>query len=158
MTAATIERWIKNLGRTYESLISEGIIPNQPLDELYAGRDRLTLNIQAGVEMHFYAKTRRLEAILLTLLEPLPGGPVYKGELPSPLQPEMTRDRARATFGEPMASRGTMKMPGPMGRVGGWDSYRLDPAIHPNALFKFQYTAEMRVKAVVFSLADRGHD
>jgi hypothetical protein len=38
MNAETIERWISSIGRTYDALVAEGVIPNQPLTELYQGR------------------------------------------------------------------------------------------------------------------------
>lgn len=53
MDATTIALWIKSLGRPYESLVSEGVIPNMPLQELYKGRDWLDIEPEDGVELSF---------------------------------------------------------------------------------------------------------
>jgi hypothetical protein len=48
MNASMIILLIKNLGRPYESLISEGVIPNAPLRELYEGRGWLDIEPEDG--------------------------------------------------------------------------------------------------------------
>jgi hypothetical protein len=157
MEAATIERWIKNLGRGYDELVSRGVIPNQPLTELYKGRDWLTLKAGAGLELSFWADTKRFERLFITLLSTVEGTTEYKGELPQPFAPVMSQPGVRATFGEPMESQGLTKLPLNT-MVGGFDAYRLDPDTHPNMRVSFQYTTNMQVKTLVFSLIDRGHD
>ncbi|CAD5105960.1 DUF6392 family protein [Zestomonas carbonaria] len=157
MDAKTIERWIMNLGRPYETLVAEGVIPDQPLTELYKGRDWLTLKPGNGLELSFWAETKRFERLFITLLATVEGTTEYKGELPKPFAPVMSQSGVRATFGEPMESQGLTKLPLNT-MVGGFDTYRLDPATHPNMKVSFQYTTTMQVKTLVFSLIDRGHD
>ncbi len=158
MDAKTIERWIKNLGGRYDVLVAEGVIPNQPLQELYPGRDLLDIIIAPGLSMSFWAQTKRFETLFITLLKTTPSTTEYKGELPKPFAPVMSRSEVRANFGEPMASKGPVKMPQPMGMTGGWDAYRLDPVTHPNVKVVFQYTATLTVNTLVFSLIAKAHD
>lgn len=157
MDAKTIERWISNLGRPYGTLVAEGVIPNLPLKELYKGRDWLDIEPEDGLELSFWAGTKCLETLYITLLKTTPSTVEYKGELPKPFAPVMAQSGVRATFGEPIESKGPMKLPN-IGMVGGFDAYTLDPATHPNMKVSFQYTITMQVKTLVFSLIDRDHD
>lgn len=158
MSAAIIEKWIKSLGENYEELIAQEVIPNQPLLELYPDCDRLDLEPEVGVCLTFWAETKRLEALFVTLLKTTPSTVKYEGELPEPYFSEMTQSDVHAIFGEPFEFKGPIKMPQPMGQTGGWESYRLDPEIYPGKKVEFQYTAEMQVDTLVFTLIDKGHD
>ncbi|MGX5221225.1 DUF6392 family protein [Pseudomonas segetis] len=158
MDAKTIEHWINSLGRSYDALVAEGVIPNQPLQELYPGRDLLDIIIAPGLSMSFWAETKCFETLFITLLKTTPSTVEYKGELPKPFVSTMTQSEVRTNFGEPMASKGPVKMPQPMGMTGGWDSYQLDPVTHPNTKVVFHYTAALSVSTLIFSLIDKGHD
>lgn len=158
MDAMTIESWIKRLGQPYDVLVAEGNIPNQPLEELYPGRDWVDIEPAPGLELSFWAETRNLERVFITFLATMPGVTVYTGKVPKPYTSEMTQSDVRAIFGAPMEFKGPIKMPQPMGQTGGWESYHLDPATYPNVKVVFQYTAAMKVKTLVFSLIDKGHD
>ena len=158
MNAATINKWIISLGQNYDELIAQGDIPDQPLIRLYPDCDRLDLTLEKGIEMTFWAETKRLEALFITLVRTLPSTIEYEGTLPEPYTAEMTQSYVHAIFGEPFEFKGPIKMPQPMGQTGGWESYRLDPEIYPGKKVVFQYTAAMRVKTLVFTLIDKGHD
>jgi hypothetical protein len=157
MNAKIIEGWIKSLGQPYDTLVVKGLIPSQPLQELYKGRDWLDIEPASGLELSFWAQTKRFERLFITLLSTVEGCTEYKGELPKPFAPVMSQPGVRATFGEPMESQGLTKLPLNT-MVGGFDAYRLDPDTHPNMKVSFQYTTTMQVKTLVFSLIDRGHD
>lgn len=157
MNAATITRWIKNLGRPYDALVAEGLIPNQPLTELYKGRDWLTLKPGNGLELSFWAETKRFERLFITLIQTVEDQTVYRGELPQPFALEMGQAGVRRTFGLPMESSGPRKIPN-IGVVGGHDAYTLNEETHPNARVFFQYTEDMRVKTLFFTLIDTGHN
>lgn len=155
--AANITRWIKNLGRPYETLISEGLIPNQPLTELYKGRDWLTLKPGNGLELSFWAETKRFERLFITLIQTVDDQTVYSGELPQPFTLDMNQSSVRAIFGSPMETSGPRKIPN-IGIVGGDDTYTLNEETNPNGRVLFQYTADMRVKTLFFTLIDTDHD
>lgn len=156
MDATTITRWINNLGRHYDALIAEGVIPNMPLQELYKGRDWIDIEPADGLELSFWAETKRYERLFITLTPTVEGTTAYKGELPKPFTALMTKAIVRNTFGEPMASQGLTKLPLNT-MAGGADTYKLNPATHPNMQVSFQYTPDLVVKVLVFSLIDKGH-
>ncbi|KPG77385.1 MULTISPECIES: DUF6392 family protein [Pseudomonas] len=157
MNAKTIEGWIRSLGRRYDVLIAEGLIPNQPLQELYEGRDRLYLEPALGLSLSFWAETKRLETLFITLLKSTPSTVEYKGELPRPLASTMTKSDIRSHFGVPIESGAPVKMPQPGGMTGGWDAYHLDPSTHPNIKLVCKYSSTFQVKALVFTLIDKSH-
>lgn len=155
MDVRTIENWIKSLGRRYDILVAEGTLPDQPLSELYQGRDLLTLRPGAGLELSFRAQTKSLEAVHIILLETMKGMTSYAGELPRPFSRVMNQSDVRATFGTPLESRGETRLP--LNTViGGWDSYRLDPQSHPSTKLIFTYSENLQLKTLTFTLID-GH-
>ncbi|MHC8286102.1 DUF6392 family protein [Pseudomonas sp. XS1P51] len=158
MSAVTIERWIKALGATHDELIAQGIAFNQSPKALYPDCDLLDMAPEIGLSLTFWAETKRLETLFVTLKKSTPSTVEYKGELPTPYKLAMTQSDVHALFGEPMESKGPIKMPQPMGQTGGWESYPLDPVAHPGKKVVFQYTAEMEVKTLVFTLIDKGHE
>ncbi len=157
MDAKTIERWIKSLGLPYSTLIAQGIIPDRPLTELYKGRDWLTLKPEKGVELSFRAETQCFERLFITLIQTVEDQTVYHGALPQPLALNMTQSGVRTDFGPPSETSGPRKIP-TIGMVGGHDAYPLDTATHPRGQVMFQYTADMRVKTLFFTLIDKGRD
>lgn len=65
MNTETISCWVKGIGRTYDELIAEKVIPNLPIMRLYEGSEWLTMTPHAGLELIFWADTRRLEKVLI---------------------------------------------------------------------------------------------
>jgi hypothetical protein len=151
MKAKKIELWIKSLGLPYSTLISEGIISDQPLTELYKGRDWLTLKPDSGVELSFSAQTRRFERLFITLIQTVEDQTVYRGALPYPMASKMTQSDVHAAFGPPSQTSEPRKIP-TIGIVGGHDAYPLDTSIHPSGQVMFQYTADLQVKTLFFTL------
>ena len=109
-------------------------------------------------QLTFQYETKVLDSLFFTLMETMPTTVKYKGDLPAPYRMAMTQSDVHALFGQPMGSRGPIKMPEPMGQTGGWESYLLDPVVYPGKKVVFQYTAAMEVKTLVFTLIDKGHD
>ncbi|CAD5105959.1 DUF6392 family protein [Zestomonas carbonaria] len=159
MDAVTINRLIRGLGHSYEELLADSVIPNLPLKPSFDGDDNedLIQTPEPGVELWFWVATRRLERILFTLTEVVEGESVYTGELPTPFTLNMNRTRVRATLGEPSESKGPVKIPLP-GGAGGWDAYHLGKATHPNARVIAQYSGDLSVNTLAFTLVDTGHN
>jgi hypothetical protein len=157
MSAASISNLINKLGESHENLVTQGLIPSGKPQELYPGRDLLHIDLEAGLNLSFWAETKQFEALFITLKKVTPGIIEYTGELPPPYSLEMTQADVHAIFGQPTESRGPIKMPQPIGQTGGWESYPLDPVIYPGKKIVFQYTAEMEVDTLVFTLTDKGH-
>jgi len=158
MSAETIENWIRALGSDYDELVAQGMIFNQPLQALYPDCDLLDIETEVGVSLTFWAETKRLETLFVTLKKTTPSTVEYKGALPVPFESAITQSDVHTAFGQPMESRGPIKMPKPMGQTGGWESYPLDPVMYPGKKVVFQYTSAMEVKTLVFTLIDKGHD
>ncbi|NWA82465.1 DUF6392 family protein [Pseudomonas sp. D2002] len=160
MNAAMINGWVKNLGRAYADLVTEGVIPAQALTPLLddVENNELIQYPVKGVELWFLEKNKTLEKVLLTLIQTDGGEPIYTGSLPSPFELHMSQSSVRSQLGAPMKSIGPTKIPGSGEKVsGGWDAYRLHQEIHPNARVGFSYTADMMVKTLAFALIDSDH-
>lgn len=153
MDAATLTSWIKNLGNPHERLVAAGVIPDQPLTELYKGRDWLTLNVGEGVELSFLAENKVLETIYITLIHTVEGQTVFQGELPKPFELRMDQARVRENFGSPIESKGPMRLPN-LPPMGGIDTYSIDVQTHSSARVIFQYTADLKVDTLIFTLND----
>ncbi len=157
MSAAMINDWIKSLGRTYDDLVSNAIIPNQSLNPLFSAIENNEF-IQypiAGAELWFLDNNRRFEKIILTLIQTDEGEPVYNGSLPFPFELKMTQSCVRSRFGTPIKSLGAAKIPGSNGKeMGGWEAYRLHERYHPHARVGFSYTSDLLVKTLAFALID----
>lgn len=158
MSAATINKWIRALGQSYDELVAQGISFIQPPEALFLESALLDTEPEDGISLTFWAATERLETLFVTLKKSTPSTVEYEGELPAPYKAGMTQSDVHSLFGEPMESKGPIKMPQPMGQTGGWESYPLDPAVYPGKKVVFQYTAAMEVKTLVFTLIDKGHE
>lgn len=158
MNGKQIEKLLKGLGSNYDTLVSSGTILPKLLEELYPGRDWVDIQPEEGVELSFWERTKRLERVFFTLLESIPGLPVYRGELPAPYAQAMNQSSVRELFGPPMEIIGPVKLPYPIGWRGGWDSFKLDEVEYPNTKVVFQYTEDFNVDVLTFALIERGHD
>lgn len=57
MSASKIESWIKNLGETHEYLLSESLISDDELVEVFPGDDEVYLGPEKGISMRFGMRT-----------------------------------------------------------------------------------------------------
>ena len=156
MDSGPVQSWIKNLGGSYDHLVDQGVIANQPLQDLYGGGESLEIEPVPGIELSFWAETKRFEAIQIDLGGLLNGDmPVYTGGLPAPYDNATNRHQVRAIFGTPLRTHDAMDIPNTIQTMGGWDTYQVQPTLHEAVLVDFQYSADLRVDRLVFSLIDR---
>lgn len=160
MSAVDIGRLVRSLGRTYSELTGDGVIEEQALTPFLKNNENedLVHKPLPGMELWFWAGTMKLERIVITLIPRTADAPAYKGELPMPFVHQMTQLSIRAILGEPHKSKGPAKLPPPIGVTGGWDAYRLDGSIHPNAEVAIQFLADKSACGLAFRLIDKGHD
>jgi hypothetical protein len=158
MSASKIEGWIKSLGQTHEYLLSESLIPDDELVEVFPGDDQVYLQPLEGISMTFWDESGRLEYFVITLVKVFPDEPEYKGALPPPYSSNMDKIKVRDLFGVPSGSSGPARVPNPIGWSGGWDSYPLDQSLYPNVKVVFHYLPTDQVDTIAFSLIDKGHD
>lgn len=149
MEAATIEHWIKNLGRYHSELVAEGVIPDFPLECLFIGDDGLQMEPENAIELHFDPESKRFEEISFILSEPQPSQfKTYMGELPEPFTVVMGRRQVWLMMGgEPISTCS--------GQPRSNDTYILDKKYHPDAVVVFQYTVNHRVERLTFVVGDR---
>lgn len=153
MGSATLERWIKHLGGSYDSLVATGVIPDLPLQELYEDSDSLEIEPVEGIELSFWIKTKGLELIRVSL-ESVPDGiPPFKGELPAPFAGATRQEFVHQIFGRPMFSKSDRELVGT--GLGGWDTYQLSAKYHPAALLDFFYDQAQQVSSITFSLIEK---
>nr|WP_314876622.1 DUF6392 family protein [uncultured Pseudomonas sp.] len=159
MDALTINRLIKGLGQTYETLLADDLVSGVPPVQLLTGgnNEDLIQKPALGIELWFWAETRRLERITVTLTAVVDSDQVYTGELPNPFTLSMRQADIRAVLGEPYQSKGPAKLPPPIGVTGGWDAYRFGQDTHTNAEVVVQYLSDHSVAGLAFCLIDRGH-
>ncbi|WP_064119822.1 DUF6392 family protein [Pseudomonas fluorescens] len=157
MSMLDINRWIVSLGEKHDVLLAKGFLgESHKLDALYPDCDLLDIELEAGLSLTFWADTKRLETLFVTLKKTTPSTAVYQGRLPLPYKKSMDHSDVHALFGKAIESRGPIRMPEPMGQTGGWESYLLDQKIYPGVKLVFQYSADMQVDTLVFTLIDKG--
>jgi hypothetical protein len=154
MDSATIQRWIMNLGGSYDSLVASGVIPKLPLQELYEDDETLDAVPTEGVELIFWKGSNRFESIHIILGKNRNDGlHPYTGELPDPFSSLRTQPEVHAVIGEPMFFKDQLELYA-LG-IGAWDTYQCDPSLHPAAFIDFQYTNNLDVDTLTFSLIDK---
>lgn len=158
MNTEVVVSWIKGLGLFHDVLSANKTIPDQPLLEFYEGRDWLHIEPEPGVELSFWAESKRFEKLFFSLFDSVDGTPIYSGELPAPFSLKMKKADAIEMFGAPLETQGPVLMPKPVGQTGGWDSFVLDALIYPNIKVVFQYSAGFAVNTLVFALIEKDHD
>jgi hypothetical protein len=158
MSASKIESWIKSLGRTHEYLLSESLVSDDELVELFSGDDQVYLQPEKGISMTFRDEDGRFESFCITLIKVFPEEREYHGDLPDPYTLNMNKPSVHRIFGTPSESSGPAKMPFPIGLTGGWDAYPLDQTLYPNAKVTFHYLESEQVDYIAFSLLDKIYD
>lgn len=151
---------IGGLGRTYQELVTERLISNEPLRPLFSEGENedLIQKTEPGMELWFWEETERLERISVTLAAYFDEETVYVGELPLPFTHKMDQPGVHAKLGVPDRSTGPAKLPLPIGMTGGWDAYRLDDTLHPNAEVAIQFSEDKTAVGLAFRLIDTGDD
>jgi hypothetical protein len=157
MSASNIENWIRNLGQTHEYLLSESLIPDDEVVEVFPDDDEVYLQPQKGICMTFRDKDGRFESFVITLVKMFPDEPEYRGDLPTPYSLNMDKTTVHDLFGAPSHSSGPAKVPSPDGWTGGWDSYQLDQSVYPNVEVVFHYLKTTQVDYIAFGLIDKVH-
>lgn len=160
MDAVTINRLVRGLGRTYSELLTDGLLHEGALAPLFkeGENEDLIQKPAPGIELWFWAETKKLERIVITLSTLIEGDPIYTGELPAPFTHRMDQAGVRALLGEPYRSKGPAKLPPPIGVTGGWDAYRLGKTVHSNAEVAIQFLGDKSASGLAFRLIDKGHD
>lgn len=151
MDTKQIEKLLRNLGYTYDALVSNGIIEKLELQKLYDTEETLEISLAPGVELVFWSETRRLEMIEFRL-DPN-GECAFRAALPAPLNIISNQTDTRALLGRPLYSLSQMELLAT--ELYGWDTYQLDDKLHPEAFLEVQYDSGMNVSCIMISLMDK---
>ena len=150
MNAAMIDDLVKSLGCTYSELTASGMyLPGGPPKGMFDGDETSYMSPAPGIDLGFLAN-QHLGSIHIYLLKTFNDDSVYEGCLPYQLQRRMDKAWVRSHYGEPLESKGPIKIPA-IGMTGGWDTYRLSNTVK-NIKTVFQYSLEWAVSGLVFSL------
>ncbi|WP_372242117.1 DUF6392 family protein [Pseudomonas sp. Fl4BN1] len=142
------------MGSNYSKLLENNTIPSTPLEKQYEDSDWLTLDIDVGIDLEFWAESRVFGKLHIVIKQTMENIPAYQGELPSPFYREMDKPHVRSLLGAPRETREPFKMP-VIGLVGGWGSY-VHPE-RPEIRVFLSYTADMKVDTLSFILHNPEH-
>ncbi|WP_322363763.1 hypothetical protein [Pseudomonas sp. Teo4] len=148
-----VESWLESIGKTHAVLVELGLDPDLRLVRLYPGATELYLEPEAGLSYRFYAKTKVLNAVIVSIVKRVESQPEFKGTLSQPYGC-LTKNAVREVWGNPLNAKGPSMMPQPIGKTGGWDLYELTSQGFDNLELVFQYTSELSVSGVVLRARD----
>lgn len=145
---------ISNMGSFHSALIDKGLIPDTELVHLYEDEDTLELEIAPGVELVFYAETKRFEMMTLSFKRAFNNVEIsFKEILPKPLDRVENQTDVYKELGTPMFTKSELEL-FPT-ELYGWDVYQLDSSLHPEAILDIQYNKEMEISNIQISLMDK---
>ncbi|MCC8422887.1 DUF6392 family protein [Photorhabdus thracensis] len=103
--AVNIEALINFLGKSYQEIFDEGLIPYKTKPTGFPGDSDISLDmVKEGIFLSFLRKNKVLTEITLTLIDHKRPNFIFANELPSPLIPMMSRQWIHEHFGEPEKS------------------------------------------------------
>ncbi|MDB6369070.1 hypothetical protein Ppb6_01524 [Photorhabdus australis subsp. thailandensis] len=103
--AINVNALINSLGKTYQEIFDEGLIPYKSKPRGDSGDDYVSLDMQKeGVFLAFDRNSKKLTHVTLTLIDEERPGYVYPNQLPSPLVNPMTREWVEEYFGAAIKS------------------------------------------------------
>jgi len=152
MDQNTLNKIIRNLGYTHESLLQNQIIPDCQLSKLYGDSDTLEVELEQGFELVF-SERMRFEVIYIVLDLKSSGRFNYQANLPSPLSLLKSKSDVISSLGQPIHSASDLDLLD--SDLFGWDTYQLPEHLHPSSFLDVQYDAQMNVKYLLITLMDR---
>lgn len=150
MSTESITSYVAAIGRSYSDLVAEGVIPADEPEKTDPDSETFFIMVEGGgVELSFSEVSQQLEKVVIRLLSTRPNTVAFAGDLPEPFSRISSEDDVRREFGTPAESKGPVKLPVPLGSVGGWDSYPFAGELRLR--LTFQYTPDMRVSHIFFA-------
>jgi len=145
-----IEALISNLGSSYKDLVQKGIITYKSDLKGAAGDPVLLLSMaKEGVFLAFMREGRILKEVTLSIQRQDSVGWIFPNELPSPLQPVMSRTWIHHIFGDP---EGAVPPRIIMKRAFGWvEKYPLE-GFHTAITMQINYDPDEIVKDIAYIL------
>lgn len=152
MSVFKLSTYLGRLGRSYDELVMEGLVPPNSLMEIYEGSLTAFYELEAGIELEFWAQSQTFEKLHITLLPNTSSSEVFEGEVEKPFGNCSVREQVLQVHGEPAMSKGPFKMPQPLGESGGWDIYGLKTLGYEGVNVIFKYDVGLNLVGLTFSL------
>ncbi|NHB90997.1 DUF6392 family protein [Photorhabdus cinerea] len=100
-----VEALINSLGKSYQEIFDEGLIPYKTKPTGFPGDSDISLDmVKEGVFLSFLRENKILTEITLTLIDHKRPNFIFPNKLPSPLIPLMFRQWIHEHFGDPEKS------------------------------------------------------
>lgn len=145
MKAAQLDKLIRSLGQRRDQILIQDLDIHSPREERFTAGEWFDIDVEPGVVMEFKVKTQIFEALYICFFDDVSDDFEYAGELPQPFKFGGAQSEVRAVFGAPDESQGPIKIPDPIGEIGGWDIYYMNPELYPNATMIFKYSESLEV-------------
>ncbi|MBC3411127.1 hypothetical protein HU720_07405 [Pseudomonas sp. SWRI51] len=152
MGVLKLDTYLGRLGRSYDELVMEGLLPPNSLQEIYDGSLTAFYEPDAGIELEFWAQSRTFEKLHITLAPDAASSEVFEGKVEKPFGNCSVREEVLQVHGEPATSKGPFEMPRPLGESGGWDIYCLKALGYEGVNVVFKYDVGLNVVGFTFSL------
>ncbi|AWK43742.1 pyocin immunity protein [Photorhabdus laumondii subsp. laumondii] len=146
--AINIEALINSLGKTYQEIFDEGLIPYKTKPSGYPGDSDISLDMaKEGIFLSFLRENKVLTEITLTFINHKRPNFIFPNKLPSPLIPLMSRKLIHQHFGKPEKSLPPRKR---LTKEIGWtELYTLLDFRIPTSM-QVDYDLQERVRLVTF--------
>lgn len=143
-----VEMLINSIGKTYQELCDEGLIPYKTKPTGYSGDPDLTLEMaKEGLHLTFKRDGRSLWSVILRIQHDKVANWSFPNDLPSPLQKSMSRQWVHENIGEPLRSIPPKVI---MKRPFGWtDLYEAKGRAVPTSM-QISYDMADNVRSVAF--------
>lgn len=139
---------INGIGKTYQELLDEGLIPYKTKPTGYPGDPDLTLDMaKEGVHLTFKREKRQLWSVILSIRHDNDNNWIFPNELPTPLKVSMSRRWLHETLGNPERSSPPEII---MKQAFGWtDIFTINDQHVPMSM-QVNYDVDDMVSSVVF--------
>lgn len=139
---------ISGIGKTYQELFDEGLIPYKTKPTGYPGDPDLTLDMaKEGVHLTFKREGRQLWSVILSIQHDSVNNWLFPNKLPAPLKDTMSRSWVHGTLGEPERSSPPEVI---MKRAFGWTDIFTVSGRHVPMSMQVNYDVADMVSSVVF--------
>ncbi|MBS9435438.1 DUF6392 family protein [Photorhabdus hainanensis] len=100
-----VEALINSLGKTYQEIFDEGLIPYKTKPKGFSGDKTISLDmVKEGIFLSFDRETKTFIEMTLTLFIPERPSFVFPNNMPYPLMKEMNRQWVDKNLGKPIKS------------------------------------------------------
>lgn len=143
-----IDNLINGIGKTYQELLDEGVIPYKTKPTGYPGDPDLTLDMaKEGVHLTFRREGRQLWSVIISIQHNSIANWVFPNELPPPFKSTMSRSWVHRELGEPERSSPPEII---MKRAFGWTDLFTLSGRHVPMSMQINYDVADMVSSIVF--------